>query len=355
MRSRAETVGTPSRAALHSLALADVEHLRPGITFHEATPEQQRLRATLFSMFFSTHHSLPFDPVSGRSFADLRDYFSWIAPYGDWLLIGSNSPEVVASYLLPHIAVGVDGSRNLIGMAGLRLTAITPHSVVLRHLPTEAVLELVQVDASSSGVGNTGSHRSAADRADRLTSEVELSRGTASDHLRPVFETDEMSDLESKAVLPWDTQLELRSALFVRSELLWSGTDGPWIRPSLVVPGTVDLEWRSHVQSVTTRDMARNLLRPSISVDELQMRQASGRWHSIILKLHEETMFLTNRGGHVWSDWEWRNRNPGVEPLNAKPVPGPPMYAVRELRKSLTNFASLEDLRAWALRNALES
>jgi hypothetical protein len=100
---------------------------------------QQEFQALLLWCLLSPRRSLSWDTKTGRSFRDMRCYYSWVSPRRDRLVMGWSTAARVASYLLPRAENEHPGFS---GIPGLRLTSVTRDGIELVHLPTGGRLEL---------------------------------------------------------------------------------------------------------------------------------------------------------------------------------------------------------------------
>jgi len=103
---------------------------------------QQILQAVLLESFAGPQGLNVWDPRGGRTLAALFNYWDWVSPQPDRLIIACSAPERVAAYLLPYTGSRGEDLRNCTGIPGLRVETITRTSVLLRHLPTGGTLEV---------------------------------------------------------------------------------------------------------------------------------------------------------------------------------------------------------------------
>lgn len=103
---------------------------------------QQILQVVLLESFTGPQGRNAWDPRGGRTLADLFNYWNWVSPQPDRLIIACSAPERVAAYLLPYTGSIGEDPRNCAGIPGLRVETLTRASVLLRHLPTGGTLEV---------------------------------------------------------------------------------------------------------------------------------------------------------------------------------------------------------------------
>lgn len=104
-------------------------------------PSQQIFQAMLQLCLFSRHREHPFDRMGGRTFPELLLYYSAVLPRPDRLVLRLSCAARVALYVLPRLTTASDKPAELAGIPGLRLEEVSHRSLLMRHLPTDGLLE----------------------------------------------------------------------------------------------------------------------------------------------------------------------------------------------------------------------
>lgn len=180
-----------------------------------STPGQRYFQALLFRLLNTPPESQPWLLKDRRSAKALTSYFYWVRPLPDRLEIVTNAPSRIAFYLLPFVKDYPDGSYEIIGIPGLRLADCGNDRVVLSHLPTGGVLELIDSMTTQRG------YRSGRfDTCSRELFDLEF-QDQRPDGWRGVYEQPVLTPTENEALDTIPAEPSLTGRLMSRINIWW--------------------------------------------------------------------------------------------------------------------------------------
>jgi hypothetical protein len=244
------------------------------------SPGQCQFQALIFRLLNTPPQSQPWLLKDRRSSKDLTSYFYWVRPLPDRLSIVTNAPCRIAFYLLPFVKDYLDGSYEIAGIPGLRLTACGNDRVVLTHLPTGGVLEFVDSSTARDGYGGERF-----DTCSRKIFDIEF-RGGRGDGWQGAYEESGLTKAETQALDSVTPEPSLTGLLMSRINIWWHDSpDHLTVTTGARSGSCCQLQW---TQGFTTDEVGALLTKSPLKIDGLRYEPPAGSGSAGLLRMGEE-------------------------------------------------------------------
>jgi hypothetical protein len=248
------------------------------------SPGQRQFQALLFRLLNTPSESQPWLLKDRRSSKELTSYFYWVRPLPDRLSIVTNAPCRIAFYLLPFVKDYPDGSYEIIGIPGLRLTACGNDRVVLTHLPTGGVLELVDSSTAQDGYGGESY-----DTCSRKIFDIEF-HGGREGGWRGAYEEPRLTETETQALGSATAEPSITGLLMSRINIWWH--DNPYdltVTAGARSGSHCQLQW---AQGFTIDEVGALLTASPLKIEGLRYEPAAGPGSAALVQLGDDRVEL---------------------------------------------------------------
>ncbi|MFF4989721.1 hypothetical protein ACFY19_21195 [Streptosporangium saharense] len=225
-------------------------------------PGQREFQSLLARCLFSKSRTTPWDLMVGRSFYELRSYFSLVSPQLDSLVIVTNTATRIASYLLPYTRSHSQNFHECAGIPGLRVDGYGRGMIRLKHLPTNGVLELRDTNDYPKSCGAQWT---------REVFEGEIGRNRDSDcrsaSWSSAWRKSHMDKAEEASFKAWPTAwgTPLFSGILARAQILWySHWSSGLLTANQFTSAPYRLDWD---ENITVKEFGRLLTESAIRID----------------------------------------------------------------------------------------